>query len=76
MKPFNRRLAVMILKNTTAYKLNHISYKSNPNKITIWSSKSNYGIFYATDIIQLFTHLFDSYIQYNLEEKRCELIIF
>jgi len=75
MKSFNRRLAVMILKNTTAYKLNHISYKSDSKNITVWSINTN-GAFYKTDIIQLFIHPFSSYIQYNPEEKRCELIIF
>ena len=76
MKPFNRRLAVMILKNTTAYKLNQISYKSNPDRITIWSIRVPDGFFYATDIIQLFAHPFSSYIGYNTEKNRCELHIF
>jgi len=66
----------MILKSTSAYELDQISYKSNSDSLTVWSNNIPGGSFIATNIIQLFTHPFSSYIDYNIEEKRCELKIF
>ena len=66
----------MILKNTTAFRLNQIGYSTlDDDRLVIWSL-SNLGAFNATELIQLFTHPFSSYIQYNREMERCELVIF
>ena len=76
MKVFNRRLAVMMLKMTTSYRMGQIGYVSNPDQIIVYTKQSNYGNFLATKIIQLFQHPFNTYIHYNKDKKRCELIIY
>jgi len=76
MEKFNKKLAVMILKNTTAYKVKHLFYTINSDRLVVWSSTSNKGQFLATEIIQFYSHPFSSYVKYNQEEGRCELHIF
>lgn len=76
MKKFNKKLAVMILKNTTAYELNQIGFTTMvSDQLTIWSLNGGEN-FHATGLIQLFAHPFSSYVKYNHEYNRCELVIF
>jgi len=67
----------MILKNTTAYSLGQIGYSIIENSsLKIWSTKTISGEFHATELVQLFSQPFSSYISYNKEMELCELIIF
>jgi hypothetical protein len=76
MKTFNKKLAVMILKNTTAFTLNQIGYSTfESDRIMVWSIAGD-GTFHNCELVHLFAHPFSSYIQYNEEMKRCELVIF
>jgi hypothetical protein len=74
MKNFNKKLAVMILKNTIAYELEQINIKIKSDRIIVFSPGG--GAFHATEIIYLFAELFSCYVQYNSEYDRCELVIF
>ena len=76
MEKFNKKLAVMILKNTTASELNQIGYSTlNSDRIIVWSLNGG-GTLHCTELIQLFAHPFSNYVQYNTEMERCELVIF
>ena len=77
IKNFNRRLAVTMLRTTTAFRVGNISYSATEGGLRIWSINSfSSGNFNATEIIPLFIHPFSSYLEYNEKENRVELIIF
>ena len=76
IKKFNRRLAVTMLRTTTAFRVGNISYSATEGGLRIWSTKSHNGNFNATEIIPISIHPFSSYLEYNEEENRVELIIF
>lgn len=76
MKTFNKKLAVAILKNTTACRLSQIGYSTlESDRLVIWSIAGD-GTFHSTELIQLFAHPFSKFVQYNNEMQRCELVIF
>ena len=76
IKKFNRRLAVTMLRTTTAFRIGNIGYSATEGALRIWSIISCHGNFNATEIISLFIHPFSSYLEYNEKENRVELIIF
>ena len=75
MKTFNKKLAELILKNTTTFSLNQVGYSVEKDRLIIWSANGT-GAFHSTELITLFAHPFGSFIQYNKTEERCELVIF
>ena len=79
MKAESKKLAIDILKNTTPFKLGHLKYNDDGSRITIWCeipTETKDPNFYHMEIVQLFAHPFSTYMRYNEESNKCELLIF
>ena len=72
------KLVEQIIRSTTSFSLNHIDYLLDltAKHIKVWQKYNVHGSFMATEIIKLFEFGFSTYIQYDEENKRCELVIF
>lgn len=69
------QLAELILTRTTPYQIGQLDYKVTEDTLIVWSRNSISGGLMSTSVIAHFS-LFSSYIRYNEEEKRVELMIF
>jgi hypothetical protein len=65
-----------IIKHTTTFKVHNIAYELNGKGVTVWSTLYNSDSFYATEIIPLFTELFQTSVTYDGERDKCVLVIF
>lgn len=69
------QLAELILTRTIPYQIGQLDYKVTEDTLIVWSRNSISGELMSTSVIAHFS-LFSSYIRYNEEEKRVELMIF
>ncbi len=69
------QMAELILTRTIPYQVGQLDYEVTEDNLIVWSRDSISGEFMPTSIIEHFG-LFSSYVRYNEEEKRVELMIF
>ena len=71
------RLAEAMVKATTAYELNQIDFRVEPDgDLKVWSVEGFSGTFHGTSIIGALDLFFSMYLDYNEDMKRVELRIF
>lgn len=64
-----------IIRLTIEYSTGQINYKKRGDQMIVWSTIYDSKSFHATEMIPLFA-LWGTYIDWNEDEKRCELHIF
>ena len=69
------QMAELILTRTIPYQIGQLDYEVTENSLIVWSRDSISGEFMSTSIIAHFS-LFSSYVRYNEEEKRVELMVY
>lgn len=69
------QMAELILLRTVPYQVGQLDYEVTGNNLIVWSRNSISGEFMSTSVIAHFS-LFSSYVRYNEEKKRVELVIF
>ena len=69
------QMAELILLRTIPYQIGQLDYKVTEDNLIVWSRNSISGEFMSTSIIAHFS-LFSSYVRYNEEEKRVELMVY
>ncbi len=69
------QLAELILTRTIPYQIGQLDYKVTEDTLIVWSRNSISGELMSTSVIAHFS-LFSSYVRYNEEEKRVELMIY
>ena len=76
MKKEDCKLVEKIIRHTASFKVHNIAYALTENNVTVWSTLNRTDVFYATEIIPLFTELFRMYVTYNIDKYKCVLVIF
>ena len=69
-------LSEKILKHTSGFRLGQFKYEKTGESIRVWGNSNVGDTFHSTEIIQLFTQLFDTYITYDSQKNKCVLVIF
>jgi len=68
-------LVEKIIKHTRAFRVKNIDYEATRERVVVWSTSKISDPFYATEIIPLFTELFQTYVTYDVERDKCVLVI-
>jgi hypothetical protein len=78
MKTENRiKLAETIIKNSTRFELNQISYTVEKDEIVIISVNSTQGAYHVNEVEAcLYNTGLNMYVSYNKETEKCELHVF
>lgn len=76
MEKSSLRLAVELIKATTAFQIGQVEYEKGDDQVRVWSTDSTYGNFHATCIVPLLQGIFSIFLTWNREENRVELHIF
>lgn len=81
MEVLNSKLAIDLLKSTSAYRVKSIDYhlevREGGDRLTIWnvSAVRTDDTFLSLELIPLFA-TFSKLLSYNKDEKRIELVLF
>lgn len=69
------QMAELILLRTIPYQVGQLDYKVTEDNLIVWNRNSISGELMSTSVIEHFS-LFSSYVRYNEEEKRVELVVY
>ncbi len=69
------QMAELILTRTSPYQVGQLDYEVTGDNLIVWSRNSISGELMSTSVIAHFG-LFSSYVRYNEEKKRVELVIY
>lgn len=65
-----------VLKHSSIFKCGQVGYEMSEDVVLVWSIKYRDSLFYATELIPLFTYPFFTYIRYESDREKCVMVIF